>query len=142
MISGGLFGLVIHALQCGNFLWRLISWGLLFIICVLLLCVDLYPSPNIVQVIKSRRMRWVGHVASMGERTGLYGVLVGKPEGKSPLGRPRHSWEDDIRICLQEVGCGVVDWIMLAQDRDRWWALVTTVMNLQVPCNAGNFLIS
>jgi len=76
MISDSLFGLVIHALQCGNFLWRLISWGLLFIISVFLLYVYLYPSPNIVWVIKSRRMRWVGHVASMGEGRGLYKVLV------------------------------------------------------------------
>jgi len=78
----------------------------------------------------------------MGERRGLYRVLVGKHEGKRLLGRPRCSWEDDIRICLQEVGCGVVDWIVLAQDRDRWRALVTAVMNLQVPYNAGNFLSS
>jgi len=80
---------------------------------------DLYCSPNIVRVIKSRRMRWAGHVAHMGERRGVYRVLVGKPEGKRPLGRPRHRWEDNIKMELQEVGCGGMDWIELAQDRDR-----------------------
>ena len=88
---------------------------------------DLYSSPNIVRVIKLRRMRWVGQVARMGERRGLYRVLVGKPEGKRPLGRPRHRWVD-IRMDLQEVGCGYVDWIGLAQDRDRWRTLVSEVM--------------
>ena len=68
---------------------------------------DLYCSPNIVRVIKSRTMRWAGHVARMGERRGVYRVLVGKPEGKSPLGRPKGKWEDNIRMDLQEVGCGV-----------------------------------
>jgi len=81
---------------------------------------DLYCSPNIVRVIKSRRMRWAGHVARMGERGGVYRVLVGKPEGKRPLGKPRHRWEDNIKVDLQEVGCRGVDWIELAQDRDRW----------------------
>ena len=100
----------------------------------------LYSSPNIVQVIKSRRMRWVGHVARMGEGRGVYRVLVAKPEGKRPLGRPRRRWEDNIKMDLQEVGCGDMDWIELAQDRDRWWALVNAVMNLRVPKNAGNFL--
>ena len=93
---------------------------------------DLYSSPNIVRVIKSRRMRWVGHVARMGEERGVYRVLVGKPEGKRPLGRPRHRWVDNIRIDLQEVGCGYMDWIGLAQDRDRWWTLVSAVMNFRV----------
>ena len=93
---------------------------------------DLYSSPNIVQVIKSR-MRWVGHVARMGEERGVYRVLVGKPEGKKPLGRPRHRWVDNIRTDRQEVGCGYMDWIGLAQDRDRWRTLVSAVMNLQVP---------
>ena len=69
-------------------------------------------------------MRWAGHVARMGERRGLYGVLVGKPEGKRPLGSPRRTWEDNINLDLQEVGCGGMDWIELAQDRDRWRALV------------------
>jgi hypothetical protein len=93
---------------------------------------DLYFSPNIARVIKSRRMRWAVYVAHMGEGRGMYRVLVGKPEGKRPLGRPRHRWEDNIKD-LQEVGCWGMDWIKLAQDRDRWWALVNVVMNLQVP---------
>jgi len=84
-------------------------------------------------VIKSRRMRWAGHVAGMGERRGVYRVLVGKHEGKKPLGRPRCRWEGNIRIDLQEVECGGVDWIELAQDRGRWWAFVNVVMNLRVP---------
>ena len=94
---------------------------------------DLYSSPNIVRVIKSRRMRWAGHVASMGERRGVYRVLVGKLEGKRQLGRPRHRWEDNIKMDLQEVGCRGVDWIEVAPDRDRWRALVNAVMNLGVP---------
>ena len=94
---------------------------------------DLYTSPNIARVIKSRRMRWVGHVARMGEERGAYRVLVGKPEGKRQLGRPRRRWVDNIRMDLQEVGCGYVDWIGLAQDRDRWRTLVSAVMNLRVP---------
>jgi hypothetical protein len=93
----------------------------------------LYSSPNIVRVIKSRRMRWAGHVARMREGRVVYRVLVGKPEGKIPLGRPRLRWEDNIRMDLQEVGCGCVDWIGLAQDRDRWRALVNAVMNFRVP---------
>ena len=103
---------------------------------------DLYTSANIVQVIKSRRMRWVGHVAHMGERRGIYRVLVGKPEGKRPLGKPRHRWECNIKMHLQEVGCGSLDWIKLFQYRDRWQALVNTVMNLRIPQNARNFLTS
>jgi len=94
---------------------------------------DLYSSPNIVRVIKWRRMRWAGHVARMGEERGVYMVLVGKPEGKRPLGRPRHRWVDNIRMDLQEVGCGYMDWIGLAQDRDRWRTLVSAVMNVRVP---------
>ena len=94
---------------------------------------DLYSSPNNVRVIKSRRMRWAGHVAHMGEERRAYGVLVWKPEGKRPLERPRHRWVDNIKMDLQEVGCGYVDWIGLVQDRDRWWTLVSAVMNLRVP---------
>jgi hypothetical protein len=94
---------------------------------------DLYSSPNIVRVIKSRRMRWAGHVARMGEERGVYRVLVGKPEGRRPLGRPRRRWVDNIRMDLQEVECGSVDWIGLAQDRDRWRTVVNAVMNLRVP---------
>ena len=93
---------------------------------------DLYSSPNIVRVIKSRRMRWAGHVACMGEEREGYSVLVGKPEGKRPLGRPRCRWVDNIRMDLQEVGCGYMDWIGLAQDIDRWRTLVSAVMNRQV----------
>jgi len=94
---------------------------------------DLYSSPNIVQVIKWRRMKWAGHVARMGEERGVYRVLVGKPEGRRPLGRPRRRWADNIRMDLQEVGCWYMDWIGLAQDRDRWRTLVSAVMNLRVP---------
>jgi hypothetical protein len=93
----------------------------------------LYSLTNIVQVIKSRRLRWVGHVAHMREGRGVYRVLVGKPEGKRPLGRPRRRWEDNIRMVNQEVGSGCEDWIGLAQDRDRWRALVSAVKNLRVP---------
>ena len=93
---------------------------------------DLYCSPNIVRVIQWRRMRWAGRVARMGEERGVYRVLVGKPEGKRPLGRPRRRWVD-IRMDLQELGCGYVDWIGLAQDKDRWRTLVSAVMNLRVP---------
>ena len=85
------------------------------------------------QVIKSRRMGWAGHVAHMGEQRGACRVLVGKPEGKRPLGRPRRRWVDNIKMDLQVVGCGYVDWIGLAQDRDRWRTLVSAVMNLLVP---------
>jgi len=92
-----------------------------------------YCSPNIVRVIKSRRVRWAGYVARMGEGTGVYRVLVEKPGGKRPLGRPRRRWEDNIRMDLQEVECGSMDWFVLAQDRDRWRALVNAVMNFRVP---------
>jgi len=89
--------------------------------------------PNIVWVIKWRRMSWAGHVACTGERRGIYRVLVGKPEGKRPLGRPRRRWEETIKMDRQEVACGGVDWIELAQERYRWRVLVTAVMNLRVP---------
>ena len=84
------------------------------------------------QVIESRRMRWAGHVARMGEERAVYRVLVGKPEGKRPLVRPRRRWVDNIRMDLQEVGCGYMEWIGLAQDRDRWRTIVNAVMNLGV----------
>jgi hypothetical protein len=103
---------------------------------------DLYSSLNIIRVIKSRRMRWAGHVARMGEGIGAYRVLVGRPEGRRPLGSPRRRWEDNIKMDLQEVGWGGVDWTDMAQDRGRWRALVNAVMNLRVPQNAGNFLTS
>jgi hypothetical protein len=92
----------------------------------------LYSSPDIIRQIKSRRMRWAGHVARMGEGRNLYRVLVVKPEGRRPLGRPRRRWEDGIRMDLEEIGWGGVEWIHLAQDRDRWRALVNAVMNLRV----------
>ena len=94
---------------------------------------DLYSPPNVVRVITSRRMRWAGHVARMGERRSEYKIWVRKSEGKSPLGRPRRRWEDNIIMDLQEVGCGSMVWIEMAQDRDRWRALVAAVMNLRVP---------
>ena len=81
-------------------------------------------------------------MARMGEGRGVHRVLVGKPEGKRPLGRPRRRWEDNIKMDLQEVGRGCGDWMELTQDRDRWRALESTVMNFRVPLNAGNFLIS
>ena len=91
---------------------------------------DLCFSPNIIRVIKSRRMRCAGHVARMGERRGICRIVVGKPEGNRPHGRPRHRWEDNIKMYLQEVGCEGMDWISVAQDVDRWRALVHVVMNL------------
>jgi len=84
-------------------------------------------------VIKSRKIRWVGHVARMGEKLSAYEVLVGKPEGMRLLGRLRHSWEDNIKMDLKGMGCGVMDWIELAQDRNRWRSLVIEVMNPRVP---------
>ena len=94
---------------------------------------DLCSSPSIVRVIKSRRIRWAGHVARMGERGDVYRFLVRKPGSKRPLGRPRRKWEDNIKMDLQEVGCGGMDWTGLAQYRDRWRALVNAIMNLRVP---------
>ena len=93
---------------------------------------SLYSSPNIVRVIKSRRMRWAGHVTRMEEGRGAHKVLVGKPEGNRPLGRLRRRWEGNIKLDLEEVGRGCVDWMELAEDRDSWRALVSTVMNFRV----------
>jgi hypothetical protein len=94
---------------------------------------SLYSSPNIVKVIKSKTMRWTGHAARMGEGRGVYRVLVGRPEGKRPLGRPRSRWEDNIKMGLREIGIDGANWIQLAQDRVQWWACVNVVMNLRVP---------
>jgi hypothetical protein len=94
---------------------------------------SLYSSPNIVRVIISRRMRWAGHVACMGEGRGVYSVSIGRPEGKSPLGRPRRRWQDNIKMNLKEIGIDGVNWIQLAQDRVQWRVCVNTVMNLRVP---------
>jgi hypothetical protein len=93
----------------------------------------LYALPNIVRMVKSRRLKWVGHVARMGEGRVVYMVLVGKPEGKRTLGKQRRRWEDNIKMDLQEVGAGCGDWIDLSQDRDSWRALVSTVMKFRVP---------
>jgi hypothetical protein len=94
---------------------------------------SLYSSPNIVRVIKSRKMRWAGHMARMSVGRGVYRVLVGRPEGKRPLGRPRHKWENNIKMVLGEIGIDGANWIRLAQDRVQWRAFVNTVMNLPVP---------
>jgi hypothetical protein len=94
---------------------------------------NLYSSPNIVRVIKSRRMRWAGHVARIGKGTSVYRVLVGRREDKRPLGRPRRRWEDNIKMDLREIGIDGVNWIQLTRDRVQWRAFVNTVMNLRVP---------
>jgi hypothetical protein len=94
---------------------------------------DMYSSPNIVRAIKSRRIRWAGRGGSMREKRDVCKVLVGKSEGKRPLGRPRHRWEANFKMELEEVGCGGVDWIELAHDRDSWRELVNAVMKLRVP---------
>jgi hypothetical protein len=87
-------------------------------------------------------MRWAGHVARRGKKRNAYTILVGKPEGKRPLGRPRHRWVDDIKMDLREIGCGGMDWIDLVQDMDQWRVIVKTVINLRVPQNFGKFLSS
>jgi hypothetical protein len=94
---------------------------------------DLYSSPSIIRIIESKRMRLVSHVAQIGEKRSAYGLLLGKPEGKRPLGRPRRRWVDNIRMDLGEVEWGDVGWIGLAQDRNKWRALVFSVLNLRVP---------
>ena len=93
----------------------------------------LYSLPNIIRNLKSRRLRWAGHVARMEQSRNAYKVLVGKLEGKRPLGKPRRRWEDTIKIDLREMGCDPGDWIALAEDRDQWRAYVRAVMNLRVP---------
>jgi hypothetical protein len=94
---------------------------------------DLYSSRSIIRIIKPRNMRWAGHVARMGVKRNTYRLLMGNAEVKRPLRRPRHRWEDNIRMDLREVGWGDVDWIGLAQDRNRWRALVNSLLNLWVP---------
>jgi hypothetical protein len=96
---------------------------------------ELYSSPSIIRIIRSRRMRWAGHVARIGEKKNAYRLMVVKPEGKRPIGRPRHRWVDNTRIemDLSKIGWGCVDWIGLTQDRDKWRALVIAVMKLWVP---------
>ena len=94
---------------------------------------DLYSLPNVVRVVKSRRMRWAGYVARMGEDSEGHWMLVGKPEGRRPLARSRRRWEDNIKMDFQKVGGGHGDWMELAQDRDGWRALVGTVRNFRVP---------
>jgi hypothetical protein len=103
---------------------------------------NLYSSPNIVREIKSGRMRWAGHVARMGEGRGVYRVLVGRPEGKRPMGRPRCRWEDNIKMDLREIGIDGANWIRLAQVRVQWRASVNTVMNFRFHKKAGYFLTS
>jgi hypothetical protein len=99
----------------------------------------LYSSPNIIRMINSRRMRGAGHVARMGEKRNAYRILVGQPEGKRPLGRPRRRWVNNIKMDLRETGWDGMDWIDLAQDMDQWRALMNTIMNLRVPQNARKF---
>jgi hypothetical protein len=94
---------------------------------------NLYSSPSIIRMIKSRRMRWAWHVALMGAKRNAYSILVLKPEGKRPIGRPRRRWESNIKMDLREIRRGGMEWISLVQDRDQWRALVNTVMNLRVP---------
>jgi hypothetical protein len=94
---------------------------------------NLYSSPSIIRMIKSRRMRWVGHAARMGAKRNAYRILVEKPEGKRPLRRPRGRWVDNVKVDLRERGWDGMNYIDLAQDRDQWTALVNTVMNLRVP---------
>jgi hypothetical protein len=99
----------------------------------------LYSLRNIITMSKSRRMKWVGHAAWMGEKRNAYRISVGKPERTRPLGRSRHRWVDNIKTDLREIGWDVMDWINVALDRDQWRPLVNKVMNLRVPSNAGKF---
>jgi hypothetical protein len=93
----------------------------------------LYSSASIIRIIKPRRMRWAGHIARMGEKRNAYRLLVGKPEGKRPLGGPKHRRVDNIKLDLGEMGWDDVDWIGQVRDRNRWRALVKSVLNLRVP---------
>ena len=124
------------------FLWqrvrdiRIECWHVSFPYMTWFFCLRQWPAILLTQYCacgKTIRMRWAGHVARMGERRGVHWVLVGKPEGKRPLGRPRRRWEDNIKMDLHEVGGGCGEWMELAQDKDRWLALVSTVMKLRVP---------
>jgi hypothetical protein len=103
---------------------------------------NLYSSPNIIRTIKSRRRRWTGHVARMVEKRNAYRILVGKLEGRRPLGRSWRRWVDYIKMDLWEIGWGGMDWIDLAQNRDQWRSLVNTIMNLWFPQTIGKFLSS
>jgi hypothetical protein len=94
---------------------------------------NLYSPPSKIRIIKSRRMRWAGHVARMGEKRNVYRLLVRKPEGRRPLGRPRRRWMDNIKMDLLDIGLNVMDWIGFAQNRYRWKPLVNSIMNLRVP---------
>jgi hypothetical protein len=94
---------------------------------------NLYSSPSIIRMIKSRRMRWAGHVPRMREKRNEYRILVENPEGKRPLGRPRRRWVDNIRMDLREIECDGIDWIYMAQDREQWRALLNTAMSRRVP---------
>jgi hypothetical protein len=94
---------------------------------------NLYSSPSIIRIIKSRRMKWAGHVARMGEKRNVYRILLGNPGGKKPLGRRRRRWMDNIKMDLREVGWNGMEWIDLVQDRDQWRSLVNAVMNFRVP---------
>jgi hypothetical protein len=100
----------------------------------------LHSCPDIIRQIKSRRIRWAGHVARVEEERNVCRVLMGKPEGKRPLGRPRRRWEDGIRMDLREIGWGSVEWIQLAQNMGRWWAVANTVMILRVLAVAISYL--
>jgi hypothetical protein len=119
--------------MCGNSTMRTMFLDVTFRSINRYVLISIFTKTNIVRVVKSRRMRWAGHVARMGEDRGVHRVLVGKPEGKRPLGRPRRRWEDNIKMDLQEVGGSRGDWMELAQDMDRWRALAGTVRNFRVP---------
>jgi hypothetical protein len=103
---------------------------------------NLYPSPNIIRMMKSSRLRWSGHVERIGEKRDACRVLMEKSEGKRPVGRPRRRWVDNIKIDFRGIGWGDMGWIRLLQDRDQWRALVNVVMDHRIPQNLGNFLIS